>query len=465
MAGTGNGPPVELDPTGAGGLGLEDPGATDVFVDPIEDPIYGDGPGPGAGPPVDPLPPRTPSPALSARGGQPPQYNRHNFAPAYSLSDAIRDMNGAQGFSEDKAAIGTITRDLYLQVTPGCVPPENFAIGTDPFVGPASPRGSNAYNQAVLLFLWANYHAIAESAARVRREDAMFLAFLRLNVVMAGGVCRSLTNRALYVDEYNIATTTLAQVDFTQLHFAQESIEFISDIWLQLIALLRHVFITRGHHYKQEYKEMIDRTWAATTITPPQNLTLPAWDILFRAGLHCFGIRALHELTVWGKQSGKLAKSFVTRFDAAPAGTAPTRTGWAALSSMMRAPWWNDFYSVYKPAVDALRAANAKAESLGLRGHVNAKLFDWTYQHVEIGDKEITVLAPLVLGFLDTLEDTEAIKNQRAITKRGEGGAAIRQAFSTVLTIEARNARHMESVKQFLLQITKPNAASASRAT
>lgn len=446
------GPPVELTPDDPGALGIE-PGPPPPPPSPTPSPPQSEhGDNPEASPP--PSRPASPVASVHSDHGQLPAYARHDFAPQYSLVDAIRDMNGAQGFSEDKAAIGTITRDLYLQLTVGCTPPADFAIGTDPFVQAGAARGSAAYHQAVLLFLWANYHAIANSAARVRREDAMFLAFLRLNVVMAGGICRPLNKRALYVDEYHVSRVTLAQIDYGALRYPQECIEFINDIWLQLVALLRHVFITRGHHYKQEYKDMIDRTWAATTITPPQNLTLPAWDILFRAGLHCFGIRALNELAIWGKASGTLAKSFITRFDAAPAGTAPTRTGWAAVESMKRAPWWNDFYTVYKDAVDRLEAANARAVALGLQAHVNAKLFNWEHTYVDIGDKEITVLAPLVLGFLDTLDDNEAIKNQRAITKRGEGGAAIRQAFSTVLAIEARNARHMESVRQFLQQIT-----------
>lgn len=412
-----------------------------------------------------PVPSRVATPELrherEAHLDPAPGWDRHSFAPEYSITEAIRDMNGAQGFSEDKAAIGTISRDLYLQVTPGCVPPAAFQIGTDPFMSATVARGTPAYRQAVVLFLWANYRTLVESTLRIRREDALFLAFLRLNIVMAGGVCANLSNRALYVDEYHVATPTLAQVDFAQLRYARESIEFINDTWLQLVALLRHVFITRGHHFKQEYKEMIDRTWAATTIAPPQNLTIPAWDILFRAGMHCFGIRGLQELTVWGKANGTLAKSFITRFEAAPAGSAPTRTGWAAMQSMKRAPWWHDFYAVYKAAVDALEAADARASGLGLRAHVNAKLFNWDYTHQEVGDREITVLAPLILGFLDTLDDGEAIKNQKAITKRGEGGVAVRQAFSTVLNTEARNARHMESVKQFLQQITVTRPASS----
>jgi len=289
-----------------------------------------------------------------------------------------------------------------------------------------------------------------DSGTRTQRTEALFLAHLRFQVVAAGGVCGVLRNRAIYVNEYSYNTTPLTSANLGELAAAKEMTEYVADYWLQYVALLRHIFITRGHHYKAEYNETITNTWNATTIAAPDNVNVPQWDTIFRAGLHCFGVRVLELLVQHAHGNGTLAKSFVTRLNASPAGVAATTTGWAVVEAMMKATWWSDFNDKYKVQVDQLRTEARYAKSIGLQGHVNAKLFNWDWTAITLTHEAVTALAPLLLGFLDTLDVSESIKRQRAVNKRGEGGAIVRATFARVILNEQQNAQFMQTVKAFL---------------
>jgi len=370
----------------------------------------------------------------------------------YTVNQMLIDINGSTGFSEDKAALGTIHVMHHLQVTDGLNIPQDFELGMDPFTDDDTPVTSEEYQRRVVLFVWANWRALMDSNVGLSRENAVFLAILRLNVVLAGGVAQSLTARAVYVNEYDVSNATWEQVVLTDIAIGRPTNRYISEVWLQYVALLRHIFVTRGHHYKDEYLDLIDRTWKATTIEAPADVSEPSWMHILRTGLHCFGLRVLHLLTKFGMQQGLLASSFKTRYNAAPAGTAPVRTGWAAVENMKKAVWYPAFYIAYHTQIDRLELAAKVATRIGLRGHINAKLFNWGWTRIVVSDEPARALAPLILGFLDTLDRTESIKGQKTLDKRGDGGSAIRLAFQMVLSNSMRNARYMESVEAFFAE-------------
>jgi len=481
MSGNGKGPNVELDDDAGRGIGTSTGQARDTTHVPSRSPT------PVQDNPEDPPPPYTPQrhPA-SARAGADRAMPRPaadipanttdadtNFtedttnvhvadttwnttgvcaqilSPGYTVNDMLKDINGSEGFSEDKAAIGTIPVLLHLQVTAGMSIPENYVIGRDPFVSAGVRKGSEEYQRRILLFIWANQHALIEANIGLSREHATFLAFLRFNFVLAGGVARLLTNRSIYVDEYTPSRHTYADVVLQDISITQLEVQYIATHWLQFVALLRHLFITRGHHYKTEYLEVIERTWKATTIEAPVGVSQPTWQHILRTGLHCFGIRILHLFVYHGYRAGLLAKSFDTRYNAAPAGTAPIRTGWAGVLNMQKTSWWPYFYARYKTQVDDLEVAYKRSMEIGLRGHINAKLFNWSWSRIVIDEAPVTALAPLVLAFIDTLDRSESIKGQQTLNKRADGGSAIRQAFTMVLTNHMRNASTMQTMEAY----------------
>jgi hypothetical protein len=381
----------------------------------------------------------------------------------YTVNDMVLDLNGSSGFSEDKVSLGTIPASQYLQITEGLTPPDGFQIGFDPFLDADTPVTSEEYQRRITLFLWANFRALMDAGLQLSAEHATFLAILRLNFVIAGGIAAHTSARAVYVDEYDISPHTSAEVRLQDMRVHKDLIVYISDCWLQYVALLRHIFITRGHHYKEEYAELITRTWRATTIEAPQGVAVPSWQHILRTALHCFGLRALHLLVIWGHNTGKLAAAFETRFHAAPAGTAPIRTGWAVIENMKQAMWWADFYRVYKVQVDALEKANRVVVQYGVRAHINARLFNFQWTRIVVDDAPVRALAPMLLGFLDILDANESIRGQKTLNKRGDGGSAIRVAFSMVLGNEARNARFMQSVREYFAQMEQQVEATPPR--
>jgi hypothetical protein len=374
----------------------------------------------------------------------------------YTVNQMLQDMNGTRGFSEDKAAIGTVPELLFLQVTHGMTIPTNFVVNSNPFLDNHTAITSVEYQRRVVLFIYANQVALVEANVGLSPEFATFIAYLRANIVIAGGVALSLPARAIYVDEYHVSPLTYDDVQLDHIRLGKDTVRYIASYWLQYVALLRHIFITRGHHYKDEYTEFIERTWRATTIEAPQGVTVPPWQHILRTALHCFGIRALHILTRHGYQQGLISKSFDKRYFAAPAGTAPIRTGWAALKNMMKATWWPKFHEMFKEQVENLRQADENVRKIGLRAHVNARLFNWSWTSVEINMDAIEPLAPWILGFLDTLPSGESIKRQQAINKRGDGGSAIRAMFARVIQNDAMNAGFMSNMEDFFASQVKP---------
>jgi hypothetical protein len=376
-------------------------------------------------------------------------------SPNYSLNQMLMDINGSTGYSEDKAALGTVTTDLFLQITPGLHVPRNFIIGANPFISDGTEITSEEYQRRVITFIYANYKKLMGGNMGLTADHAMFLTLLRLNVVLAGGLARSLESRAIYVDEYTTSDVTFRDVKFDEIIITQTQNQFVADYWLQIVAVLRHVFVTRGHHYKDEYSEFIARTWSATTISNPEGVTLPSWKHLLRTGLHCFGIRFMNLLCVDAYENGKLAESHKTRFNAAVAGTAAIRTGWATIQSMKQAHWWPYFEAMMSSQILALDEANTRLVSLGVRAHVNAKLFNFGWTSIRVDDTPIKPLAPYCLAYIDSLDRSESLKGQRALNKRGDGGSAIRAAFASVLQNDAQNALLMRNAKSYFDRVAR----------
>lgn len=366
----------------------------------------------------------------------------------YTLNDLIKDTNGSAGFSQHRAAIGTVPNNYYLQVVPGMSIPDKIVVGRDPFRSANAEVGSEEYQKRILSFLVANRDAMLGAVQGLTPDHASFLALLRMNFAMAGGLVSVLSERAIYVNEYfGSAVAYTADMRFSA---SKLLVDYVAETWLQYVGVLRHLFVTRGHHYKDAYSGMIDRIWKTTTIEPPPGVSVPSWENVLRLGLHCFGIRSVNILVTDAYYKGTLAASLSTRFFAAPAGSAPVITSMAGINAMKKATWWPEFYEGYKYQIDGLTDMNTKVKAMGLRAHVNAKLFNWSWKSYKIDTTFVDALSPLILAFIDNLDKTESLVGQECLKKRGDGGGAIRRAFSASLQNEDRNTKYLESPLEFL---------------
>lgn len=371
----------------------------------------------------------------------------------YTLNDLIKDTNGSTGFSSHKAAVGTVPSTFFLQVTSGMTIPDKIILGRDPFKSADVDIGSEEYQKRVLLFLCVNRDMMKRSTTGLSDKHASFLALLRLNFVIAGGCVTNLQERAVYSNEY--APNRTPWSDQLQFTATKDLVDFVADTWLQYVGILRHLFVSRGHHFKTEYSTMIDRVWKATTIEAPSGVEVPSWLDILRLGLHCFAIRPINIVVTDAYYGGTLAASLSIRFFTAPAGVAPVYTAFAGLKDMKMSSWWKLFADQYESQVNDLEKLAEMVTKLGLRAHQNAKLFNWNWSTLNIDLSPVDALAPLVLAFIDNLDDQESLRGQKSLTKRGDGGAAIRRNFSMALMNEARNSRFVQDPEEFFKKQAK----------
>lgn len=344
-------------------------------------------------------------------------------------------MNGCTGYTEDQAALGTVRRELFLQIPSSVILPPDFDPGSSPFT-----TGTNVGE-------FVSFNMKALSKANVRREVAEFLVLLRLQMVLNGFACSSIEKRSVYVNEYETVTGPVGEL--TDFKPNPETVTFVSNYWQNICAVVAHVFRVRGHHWKPEYEDVYDRTWRSTVIEVTPGVVFPTWEEIAITGLHCFGVRSLFMVREWAHSQGTLARGIVVRLNAACAGSAPVRTAAAALRDMAKAKWWTYFYVKFQVQIDALLEQSDKLEAMGTKAHVNARLYNWDDKHVPLNEEGVCVLAPYIMGWIDTLEKEEPISKQSAITKRAQGGSAIRRDFSRVLQNEARDSQFLGSVKAY----------------
>jgi hypothetical protein len=367
----------------------------------------------------------------------------------YSIWEMIADINGSEGFSSDKAATGTVSSSLFLQVTSGMTVPDNFEIGKDPFVSPEAPLNSEEYQKRVLLFLWANARALIDSDARISQEVAVFLAHIRLHFVIAGGTAQGLHNRAIYVDEYTNSSATFAQVTLVDILITKLVANFIADHWMIFVAMCRHMFVTRGHHWKDTYDNHLTKMWESCNVEVPTGVRLPPWQHLIRSSIHCFGIRSLQLLTMEAYDQARLPGAMVKRIFAASAGTAPWRTAWAGIELMKQTIWYEQFAYHFQAHIDELSAINTFLIGAGVRCHVNAKLFNFEWEPIHISDTPVKVLAPYILGFADTLDDRDPFRGQRTLDKYANASSSVRAAFNQLLSNVRKIAKNMETITEY----------------
>jgi len=354
----------------------------------------------------------------------------------YKLGDLLTDLNGSDGFTEDKAALGTVPTSYYLQLPSNVKDFADFHLGRDPL-----PKKSDAAD-----FLISNYEKLTEG--NVREQTAVFSTLLRYEMVKHGFIATNLENRSVYVDEYNyIGNFNSKDKKFPA---TREMVKFIADYWENIVSVVAHVFRVRGHHWKPEYADLYDRTWRCTTITVPERVTMPTWEEISRTALHCFGVKALHLVRENAFANGRLSNGLKLRRSAACAGSAPVRTAKAVVDVMSRAKWFPAFATKFQEDLTALFQHAEQLALAGTAAHINAKLYSWESIKVPADLTQVTKLAPYFMGFLSTLDQKEDITKQASLTKKASGGALIARDFANVIIAENRRDSSQQTVTEYL---------------
>jgi len=354
---------------------------------------------------------------------------------SYDVKQLLNDVNGTSQYSEDIAAMGTIPESHFLHMYEGIYTRMSPDFNNDKFLNSAE------FTEMFLI----NAHALHKN--KVSESDSAFCAFLKTLLCMKGFVAKDLTNRAVYIDEYLRYPKLEKEPDIFVI--SKDTVQFITMYWANIVGVTRHVFRVRGHHWKPEYTELYERTWRSTAISVPANVRMPTWEVISKAALHCFGIRALEEMWKRGKSIGILSKALELREDAACAGSASIRTTAAAISEMRSAPWFHIFEKARSNQIQALILEADRLRKEGTRAHINARLYNFDDKFCGTNEELVRPLAPFVLGWLDTLEDNEPIKKQKAINKRSAGSTSLRASFSAAVLNDMKNEEATKCVEAF----------------
>lgn len=103
-----------------------------------------------------------------------------------------------------------------------------------------------------------------------------FLTCLRVMIAANGGLCGDVSERAVLIDEYRVAP--LPQDGSWNLRPRADVWQYVRQTWAAYMGCVLHVFQTRGHHWKEDYAEVYERTWNACAIPVPQGLRIPNWQ-------------------------------------------------------------------------------------------------------------------------------------------------------------------------------------------
>lgn len=319
------------------------------------------------------------------------------------LETMMQDVDGDLVFSNSKALFGFIDARHYLAI-PGDVSKNASVFPTKPhsvarFKKPyldAEIIGSKdgikeylgnsnlakAYKEATTYLQYndevvglkvalMNFHAFRK--ASYGDLDAFVGATLRARWVVQGAysvladdgtrtssevfkVAENAGPSATTLDKLEDATTVeellAVEEDLSKAFVAQAQSSTVGMSWATRYAEViwcasEHVVRVRGHHYKDEYKSLLNKYLTASYEGSFEWPAGVSHEMVFRTAIHPFGLRALPIMAAHFAIHGKLGNAGLVRLSGAPNGMAVVTTTAACLVAMSSEPWYGAFTLAY----------------------------------------------------------------------------------------------------------------------
>lgn len=388
----------------------------------------------------------------------------------------VQDANGDNTYSNDKALYGFIEAAKYLQL-PAAIhnmlvaqpTHTNTNLGKvdaiQTFLGENAMqyRIANTYKRldemtALQFHKMALLNYLALKGAGLDEQGAYLAAALRTRWVLLGCLAPTIQERGVLIDETVInpmtsgdavaiegaatlhALSTLPDIDIAGYSRAALNTsvgnKFVV-MWAETIwSISEYLFRVRGHHYKDEFKDLIKRMMRASTegkVDLADNFPFAA---VFHTAIHPFGIKALPVMTMHFIAWGKIANAMCIRISGAPNGTAAITTTAAALKSIAGEAWYGRFYAIAGQQIEDIQRYAAAIMDNKYGFHLAAGLYGVTpARAITIGgntkslaviDQEVGALAPVLQGFINYNKDvaaadqslTYSFQNAKALEKR-----------------------------------------------
>jgi hypothetical protein len=326
------------------------------------------------------------------------------------------DFNGHEVPTTDEAAFGFISDNEKLKLPPGwpaLVTLANIRTGGAPQITLDLTNQFYAVSNPPLVALGLDVNAVN------------WVIALRHWVLSHNGLVTH-NSRHVRVDEVdaNVAVPNPAVAPQPGFWAVRRTMNRIAPT---LIAMMAHGFRTRGHHWSAEMNVMYDRLWSACLIALPTGLARPSWEALMRVALHPFGIAAIQALVDWLHADGKLPPAMALRQNAAPCGTAAITSCRALCKAAQSEEWWAPFAAVHSVEINAVDDATTAILGDWRRHHQNRGLYGAAAAPPLVAP--VTGLAPILMGWVDTLPAASPLKGIRALNKIANDNVGLRNSF------------------------------------
>jgi hypothetical protein len=367
---------------------------------------------------------------------------------ALNFATLMADFNGTAMAIAGAAEWGFIPDGWKIYIPHGFNLPQNVQIGTDQL-------GNNAE-----IFLKANYLGL--TTAGLAANEAFFVSCFRMYLAQQGILTANLIQRGVVEDEYVIIAPVQnawnnAGNDIPVNVYNPNVPKYIKRYGKILIHHLAYVFLSRGHHYKQEYNELYERLKSACFIPSNPGFVIPSNETLYRLAVHGFGVKPLIDLTLADKAASRMAAAMEIRFSphAPISGVAHMTTLKAALNQMAKEQWWPAFAQKFAISINDLDAEVALIAANPLTYHISARVLGANARAMpsNAGNDAFTKLCQYALGYIDHLGRKHSLSGQQAITKKSNGMTGLADAFSKACDKFGKPTTDVDTMAQFLLNI------------
>jgi len=388
----------------------------------------------------------------------------------------VEDSNGNHVYTYERALFG------YLEVSKMMIMPKslfdlfneppNLTVRTlggidsiDSFTGDngANYRNNNPYvrmengsNINIIKLTIANYaHLVANGMPTL---NAYIVAALRARWCFLGCLYKTRADRAVthneivMVEDDNELYAPFA--DITNISELANQIRLIHPTFMDhmtsgdynlpwitntaeaIWAISEYFFRVRGHHFKIEHIETIQKIYMANY---EGNKTLPdsfPFADVFHTAIHPFGIKALPVMTYHFLAHGRLGNAMIVRLSGAPNGFAAITTSAAAVRMIAGEPWYADFARANSELITLCNNFAAQILDNKYAFHLSANLYGISAMRfinkgdqmipISQADSEVAALAPALQGFIDFVK-----------TQAGRDGVA-RFSFANAMSIQKR---------------------------
>jgi len=367
------------------------------------------------------------APSLSIIGGSRNLSNKPLFSTdptGWLIKDvltAIQEIDGLNAYSSAQEAMGYIANGEQLMI------PSVYFSNLSGISGAISTYGT----PAMVSMLAANYYSLVKAGHS--SDDSYMGSLLRFSMVQAGLLAKTTEERCVYYDEVveydHVAHMNASGSDIKK--FAEmlkpADIKFCQKLALPVAHITSIVFWQTGHHWTVNTASRCNKLLDGLMMDRGSGVTKMSEKMMFRTAVHPFGIRMLYDS--WIKNDHKVADNLKKRIGSFPAGAAVIGTAAATIKLMRSAPFWTNFYALYKAPIDELEAEVKKIHAEPHKYHINAPLFYPGATRFVANTAAAEVLAPALQAFINTYCRDAPISGQKSLMRPATENAGLKTQF------------------------------------